>query len=209
MKYIFFDLDGTLVDSTHIFIESFNELTALVPFIKKLDKKEFVSIPIEDLIKKYHVPKIVIPLVMPILRYKFFKKANKVKKFPFTDKILNKLKQNYKIGLLTTSNRKYTNIVLKNNELENSFHTIITNCSLLNKSKNIKNFLKNNTLKKSDIILISDEARDIKSFNKAKIPVIGVTWGFDSFNVISKVNNEYIANNYRELIDIIHNNSKN
>lgn len=164
MKYIFFDLDGTIVDSTNVFVESFNELTKYIPFIDNLNEEEFKKIPIEDLIKKYHIPKILIPIFLPFLRNKFLSKASKIKKFTFTDRLLQSLQKDYSLGILTTSNDKYTKIVIQNNDLIKYFKKIITNCSLLNKSKQIKKFLRDNNISENDVIVVSDEARDLKSF---------------------------------------------
>ncbi|MEH7475748.1 HAD hydrolase-like protein, partial [Priestia megaterium] len=67
------------------------------------------------------------------------------------------------------------------------------------KSKDISVFLKNNKLKKEEVIYIGDELRDIKAAKKNGLLCIAVSWGYDSLDLLSTGNADFVAKQPKDI----------
>ena len=200
MKYIFFDLDGTIADSAGLFVDIFNNTASTFGIKRKLTLSEFRNISIEDLIQELKIPKLLVPILLIMLRYRFRKKSINVKIFPNILEPLEELKTEFKLGIITSNSKTFLNTVLKNNNIGHLFEHCFANSGLFNKNIRLNKFIKKNNLSKEDVVLVTDEGRDIASSNKLGIRNIAVTWGFDNENVLKRYNFKYIAHNPLDLV---------
>jgi phosphoglycolate phosphatase len=75
--------------------------------------------------------------------------------------------------------------------------------NIFGKDKIIRYFLKVRKLKKSEVIYVGDELRDIVGCRKAGIKVIWVGWGYDVIDMASRENPDYIVDTPAQILDIV------
>ncbi len=173
VKFLIFDLDGTLIKSNEIILKAFKSI-----FPKTDDKK---------IIKEFGPPsKKVIKLLNPKLKEKeililnnlFEKKYyNYLKKnIVFeeeTKNILYKLKEKYKLGIITSSKKKAVLLSLRN---EKKMFDIIITSGVIKTSKpnpkTLKYIIKKYDLKNKNIVYIGDNIKDIIFGKNAKVYTI-------------------------------------
>lgn len=139
-KAIIFDFYGTLVDEETGYRNFIEKYTTLDP---KIAVKSWFLLQREIIFNQKYIP---FKEVLRNTYYKLTKSRNKnfceifsnIKPYPEVIKILNKLKEHYKIGILTNSDNDYLEIVLKN--VNFNFDAIITAESLSCYKPNKKNY---------------------------------------------------------------------
>ena len=116
IEWVALDLDGTIIDSTNHLYNVYKAF--LKEFNCRGSRKEF---------EKLNGPKLVEIISILKKRYNINeKKSNLINPKKNTKKILTFLKQNqYKIGLVTSSNKKNTDLILKKNDLFKYFSIIV------------------------------------------------------------------------------------
>jgi phosphoglycolate phosphatase-like HAD superfamily hydrolase len=55
------------------------------------------------------------------------------------------------------------------------------------------------------MIYIGDETRDIEACKKINVPIIAVSWGFNSHKSLASHSPTYLINNPKELVEIAKN----
>jgi phosphoglycolate phosphatase len=198
IKYIVFDFDGTLVDSFEVIqkigIEKFS--------LKKEDFVTLRDIGVKKAIKKFNVPLYKIPY----LSFKVMKevrKSSNLKLFPWTISLLNKLKKDYRLGIVSSSPKKNIYQVLEQNNIKDLFDFIYSSSSLFGKQFTLSKMCKEHNIKNSEVIYVGDEDRDIVSAKKVNIKIIAVSWGFNSRKRLEKENPDFLVSSYKEFIKIL------
>ncbi len=209
IKLIIFDFDGTIADTVKIIEKTEKKICkehgySELNIAKRLKNETFKKIFLNEI--KNH-PTHILP---QYLRFKkeFSKNLKNIKIFDNMINIINKLSNDFLIGLLTTNisntaEDDIKNILIKNNLKKFEF---ITKAKILSGKKDyINNIIKNYNLNPNQVILIGDSPSDIIASNDNKINSIAVLWGYSSKEMLEKENPTYIANTPLELIDIIYN----
>lgn len=204
IKYILFDFDGTIANSFNSFLEIVNVLSDKY-HLNKISPTEIDLLRSEDaktLIKKMNVPFYKLPFLahdMKKLQRKMIKNIKPIEKMP---DILQELKKDYKLGVLTSNGYDNVNEFLELNQI-NYFDYIIDNVSLFSKDRAINKFLNKHKINKNEIIYLGDEIRDILACKKANVEIISVSWGFNSKEGLHKFNPDYLIDNPKEIIRIL------
>lgn len=86
----------------------------------------------------------------------------------------------------------------------NIFDFIHTGSSLFGKDKLLKKIIQKYKLKTQDVLFVGDETRDVSAAQKVGIGVIGVTWGFNSREVLEKMKPNHLVDSPNDLLNIIH-----
>lgn len=199
-----FDFDGTIADSLHMGIDLYNNHIAKKLNCKKIEKNE-----IEDL-KEKHTYKLLkdhdINLVkLPILLFRLKKlMSEKMEEIPLIDGIKEVLislnKMGYKMGILTSNNKKNVANFLNHYELRNLFEFIYSEKNIFGKDKAINKIIKIEKL--DEIIYVGDETRDIEACKKVGVPIISVGWGFNTAINLRKYDPDYFIENPQRLLEI-------
>lgn len=199
-----FDFDGTIADSLHMGIDLYNNHIAKKLRCKKIEKDE-----IEDL-KGKHIYKLLkdheITLIkFPILLYRLKKlMSQKMEEIPLIDGMKEALislhKMGYKMGVLTSNNKKNVDAFLNHYELRNLFEFIYSEKNVFGKDKAINKMM--NIEKLDRIIYVGDETRDIEACKKVEVPIISVGWGFNTSANLKKHNPDYFIEDPKELLEV-------
>lgn len=205
IKTLIFDFDGTIADTLPHIIDIANDCVKEYG-INKIAKKDLERLKGKtpwQIMKEYKIPLYKVPFIVVKVQSLLYKKMNKVKIFPGIKSILKSLKKkNMPIGILSSNSKKNVMAFLKKNNM-NMFDFIHSENNLFGKNKALRNILKRYKIKKEDVIYIGDEVRDIQACKKAKIPIISVSWGFNTFNLLKRYKPDYIIRKPKELLRII------
>jgi HAD superfamily hydrolase (TIGR01509 family) len=181
ISWIFFDLDGTLIDSVTTLYEAY--ISFLSEFNITSNRKEF---------EKLNGPSI--PEIVCILKDKYklkgdknhlveiyFNKINETYKNnikPVTDAnyILEKLSENYKLSLVTSSSRKIASELIKQQGWEKYFQSYVFGDEIKYSKPNPEIYelaLKKSGSIPNNVIVVEDSINGIKSAKSAGIFTIG------------------------------------
>jgi phosphoglycolate phosphatase len=71
----------------------------------------------------------------------------------------------------------------------------------------MKKIIKLERLDKDACIYVGDETRDIEAAHRAKLPIVSVTWGFNSKKILVKYKPDFLANQPNDLLKILNKNA--
>jgi phosphoglycolate phosphatase len=200
-KHIIFDFDGTIADSLRSGIDIFNSihLKYKLPFITDVEMEEFRSEGIFALKKKLKVPFYRVPFLISELRQLISGKIDGVHPFKGVPEFLRQLdEKGYHLSILTSNSEENVRRFLDNHDIRMFTH-IHGGSGLFNKHRKLKQFMKTLGADKSNSIYVGDEVRDIVSARKLGLPMIAVTWGYNSRSVLLHFKPEFIVDSIEEL----------
>lgn len=208
-EYIFFDFDGTLVNTIEGTAKSaqyaLNQLSINTDNIDNLGKI-FCGPPLKESFSKFLTNEDDIKRAIEL--YKKYQAENTIELSKIYDgikELLERLKDKGKsLNVVTLKSRETTIKILEFLRIDQYFDNIIGMCSeFLNQNK--KEMLKYVTqeIDTNKAIMIGDRKSDIEAGNYCKIDTIAVLYGMDSFEILSTVNPTFFAKNTNEIYKII------
>ncbi|MDP8231531.1 MAG: HAD-IA family hydrolase [Candidatus Zophobacter franzmannii] len=203
-KHIIFDFDGTIGDSLRSGIEIFNSIhyKYKLPFITEIEIEEFRNEGIFALKKKLKIPFYRIPLLLTELRLLISGKIDGVHPFEGIPEFLRNIQnKGYKLSILTSNSEENVRRFLHNHDL-NIFTDIHGGSGVFNKHRRLKKFLKALGTDKKNAVYVGDEVRDIVSARKLGLPMIAVTWGYNSKVALLRFKPEFVVDTVEELTNL-------
>ena len=205
MKYIIFDFDGTLADSTAVFASAWNTLAQKYKF-KGIELKEIESLKklsIAERSKLFDFPMYKLPMILPQFYRLYRQSLNEVHLYEGIKDVLMEIdKRGYKILIISSNSQENILEFLKMNDIHCVSNVLCSN-RIFGKDKVLKKFLKDSSSTASDVLYIGDEQRDIVACKKVGVPIIWVSWGYDSIEVIQQEEPEYKITAPKEILEII------
>ena len=209
---IFFDLDGTIVDSAPGIKESVKY--ALKTFgIEETDDKKlnmFIGPPLFDAFSSiYNFNKEDADLAVSKYRENY-NDNNAIEMFLVyngVEEMLKILKENGKIICLATAKPlPFAERILKKAELFKYFDVV--NGASFDETKRtktavIKDTIEKNNFEKDRILMVGDRENDVTGAKNNGISVLGVTYGYGDFNELKNAGCNYIVNSPDEVIKFI------
>lgn len=211
-EIIFFDLDGTIVDSKPGIIESVK--FALNHFgIEEKDEEKlnlFIGPPLFDAFSKYYnMDKEDADLAVEKYRenYNGNKAVLKFSVYEGVEEVLKELKKAGKtICLATAKPLKFAEIILKEAGLYDYFD--IVNGASFDESKRTKSAVIKDTIEKGNfekkkILMVGDRENDVTGALKNDIDVLGVLYGYGDEKELKEAGCNLIAETTKDIIKII------
>lgn len=198
--YIIFDFDGTLADTFALGSKLINEYADRLGY-KQIDFAANKDKSARELIKMSGVRFWQIPGLIRFFRKKSVERAGEVKAFDGIPDLVRRLHDDgFSLGIITTNSAQTINIFLGKYGLTDFFTYIKPEISLFGKRRAIRRARRH---LKSDIIYIGDELRDIEACRAVDVPIISVSWGFNSTEILEKNNAGKVAANTEEVYNFI------
>lgn len=199
-KTVIFDFDGTIADSipkNSEILKFFNQIANENNF-KNITLKEVEAlrdVGLYESIKLLKIPFYKLPFLAKRIRQILKTDENVSKPIKNMPDVLKKLKkQNFTLGIMTSNKRDTVKKFLKTHNLE-VFDFIYTGNNLFGKDKVLKSLFNKQKINPLSAIYVGDEIRDIVATKKINLPIIAVTWGYNSHKGLLKLNPEYLAEN--------------
>lgn len=202
-----FDFDGTIADSFFLIAEGYKEFAPKlgIKSTEKFNLEELRDLSAREIINKYRISLWKIGRVTPQIWKFVAAKLESVEPIPGISALLKKLEEmEIRMLILTSNSERNVKDFLEKNKLE-YFEAIYSKRQLLGKAAGIKQVIKLNSLDMKRTLYIGDEARDIEAAKKAGIPIIAVTWGFNSKLSLKRAGPDFLVEKPEEIIDILKN----
>lgn len=179
---IIFDFDGTIADTQDLAIEIYNlvapeyklkpVLPADIPRIREMNIREILTL--------YKISFWKIPKLLIRGKRELHDRIADIKPIAGIHEVLDDLHaQGYSLGVMTSNTKKNVIDFLDNNNLDNVFDFIHSEKNLFKKDKALKRLLKSMDIAQESVY-VGDEMRDIQAAKQASIPIISVSWGFNT-----------------------------
>ena len=200
---IFFDLDGTLVDSSigihNAFSSTFKELGVPCPDAKTI--RSFMGPPLESSFETY-LPKEKISEAVQIYRSYYKEKGiYEAQLFPQIVDLLEKLSSNYPLYITTTKNTPTAQEMTKNLGIHHFFEGIYgSSPETPHKADVIRHALKTHQLAPEQVIIIGDTKFDMIGAQETGLKKLAVTWGFGENADLLIYQPDFIAHDPLEVL---------
>jgi len=199
-KYIVFDFNGTLVDSSEVMNEILNDLISKSHF-KSLSPKDFEKVRNLPFFKKIKV------IMFAIKHQKEFMKlfGQNLSKVEFANGVKDMLqhlnKTDRRFSILSSND---SDVIVKFFEMHDiPVQSVHRSQRLFGKKKAFKNFMKQKNCKPGDILYICDEKKDVEVCNACSIDVIFVNWGLDADEDLAGLKIKAVVHTPEELFSHI------
>lgn len=202
VKHVLFDFDGTLVDSRALLVKLYNEMANQYRFrpIRDQDLAPLRSMSISERVDRLGVPVLQIPKLMVAGRQLYHENIRSLQIVPGMKEVIARLStQGVKSSILSSNSEANIRLFLRKNKLEGAFKEIISAKHIFGKHHSIRKVMKQWGTTPTRMIYVGDELRDIESCKKLGVPIVAVTWGYDSPQLLLSGNPDHIANTPGEL----------
>lgn len=188
-KTLIFDFDGTIADSFPAWIEIYNQLAPdfHLPPINPNEIDKFKDLNFKEFVANNHINPLNLSRIIVKVKQHLRPVIKDLPVFDGLIPVLEKLKKSaYPLGILTSNSSQNVRPFLNHHQIGHLFDFIYTGKDIFGKDKVIKRLLYQKQLGRDEVVYIGDEARDIDAAQKVGIPIISVTWGFNSSDVLSR-----------------------
>nr|WP_245210272.1 HAD-IA family hydrolase [Sedimentibacter acidaminivorans] len=203
-KYVFFDFDGTLADTEEVNFVIYQKLAEKynlrnitldeLGHLKKMSAKEIIEYV--ELKKRY------LPFMLKRGKKLLTQDIRNVKlcKSDILDIVKQIKSLGVKVAIITTNSK--TNVEMFLEEHNADYFDFISSSTMFGKESKIRKIMKKEKLKKSEVLYVGDEIRDIHAANRAGIDVASVGWGYNTVESLKKNKPKYLVYESDELLDI-------
>ncbi len=208
-KYIFFDFDGTLVNtvegtaaSAKYALEQFSINTDNIENLGKI----FCGPPLRESFSKFELSEDDIKSAITV--YKKYQAENTIELSKIYDGIKELLENLKNLGkslnVVTLKSKETTINILKYLDIYKYFDNVIGMCDEF-PNQNKKEMLKYVTdrIDSDKAIMIGDRKSDIEAGKYCKIDTLAVLYGMDSYDTLSTANPTFFADSSNEIFEII------
>ncbi|MDF2648961.1 MAG: hypothetical protein K0Q73_4766 [Paenibacillus sp.] len=203
VKHILFDFDGTLVDSRALLVKLYNEMAVQYQFrrIRDQDLAILRSLSISERVDRLGVPVLQIPKLVTAGRQLYQENIRTLHIVPGMKEVIARVSsQGMKSSILSSNSEVNIRQILKNNKLDGAFKEIISAKHIFGKHHSIRKVMKQWGTSPSRMIYVGDELRDIEACRKLGVPIVAVTWGYDSQHLLLSGKPDYLVNSPGELL---------
>ncbi|MFD2045021.1 pyrophosphatase PpaX [Ornithinibacillus salinisoli] len=207
IRTILFDLDGTLIDTNELIMESFNH--TFKQYGKEFTKQELLAFngpPLRETFEKIDKDQ-ADAMVNTYREHNLFHHDRYVKAFPHVVETIKKLKsQGIRLAIVTTKMDKSVQMGLKINGLDDLFESIITLDDVTHAKPHPEPVLMAMEKLQADrdsTLMVGDNSHDIESGHHAGVRTAGVAWSHKGKGFLEKYNPTYMLEDIRDLLQLI------
>ncbi len=211
-NYVFFDFDGTLVNSSEgIFYSIDKALKELkLPPLPISVKRKFIGPPLEVSFEKYlNMSESQALFATSVFRKYYKQKGTYLHSLYFgVEEMLNNLKSKGKTLAVATSKPEiFAKLILENYNLKNYF-SVISGSNENGGDNAKKDVLKRaisllNVKDLNDCVLVGDTVNDVFGAGEVGIDCIGVLYGFGNKDELQKNGAKMLAETPQEVVDLL------
>lgn len=205
-RTIIFDFDGTLADTKVVFFEILNQLAREYhrPEITIAEAQQLRDIHPLEVLKKYHISLLQLPLLLVRGRQIMYKKMSRVELNPDIKKTILALKKSkIKLGILTSNSVENVQALLSKSGIADAFSFVYSENSIFGKEKALKKVLIREKLQKEETMYVGDEVRDVEACHKCNLNCVAVSWGINGERILATSKPKWLIRQPLELLKIV------
>lgn len=203
-KVVLFDFDGTIADSYQAIADITNQLSSEFGY-EPIDREKlllFKNLSSREIVKHTEISILKIPFLVKRVQAELGKEIANLQPIQDIDKVLFELKrQGYTLGIITSNVKDNVDIFLRKHNFDSLFDFVYCTTSIFGKHRIINRVIKQHRLRRSEVIYVGDETRDIKSARKSRIGIISVSWGFNSAEILAEYQPDLLIAKPQELLE--------
>ncbi|WP_368657915.1 pyrophosphatase PpaX [Metabacillus halosaccharovorans] len=205
---LLFDLDGTLINTNELIIESFlHTLHSYYPDqYKRDDVLPFIGPTLYDTFTSIN-PEKTEEMVKVYRKFNHEQHDTLVTEYETVFETIKTLKEHgFKLGIVTTKIRDTVNMGLKLTKLDQFFDVVVTLDDVENAKPHpepVLNALAQLDSKPEEAIMVGDNHHDVEAGKNAGTKTAGVSWSIKGREYISSYNPDYLLERMSDLLPIV------
>lgn len=203
MRHVIFDFDGTIVDTLPVALAIVRQVLPEVD-VSEARLKELRELPARDVIKKSGISKWRQLRLLIQGKKLLSQHLDDLKAFKGIDQAIQQLHQaGFIISVVSSNSESNIRYVLKREGIERYVHSVYGNVGLFSKARVFRVVLRDQKATASQAIYVGDEVRDIDAARRAGIPIVSVTWGYNTERVLKKFRPDFLVSTPAALVKAI------
>ncbi len=205
MRYpaLIFDFDGTLADTLAAAVGVYNTL-AESHSLRPVTMDEIPALrdyEVKELLKHLGISKLRVPALLAKGRNALRSDIANLPLYAGMAELLPQLREHCScFGILTSNSTENVEAFLEAKGLRDLFTFISSTSKLSGKHKHLRAIEKTFSIKRSHMLYVGDETRDIRASQKAGIHVAAATWGFNSTKALKRHHPTFILEEPNDLL---------
>ncbi|MBN9230761.1 MAG: HAD hydrolase-like protein [Legionella sp.] len=203
-KIIFFDFDGTIVDTMKQYCNLYNEFAKQngKPIVGPDDYAKMRRHSFNEVRKKLGLSLFETFFIAKKLKKQLYKKPSLIQLIPEIIDLINELhNKDFLIYIISSNTKNNVQNILTANKVQHIEHVISTFRGF-EKTYFLKKYLRKNKEYRHAYV-VSDEYKDIKAANRLGLFSIAVTWGANDFRQNQEIIPKFIIDKPSQLLTVI------
>lgn len=200
---IIFDFDGTLANSLDLVFKLYNEHVDEFGYLP-LDKSEFNDLRklgYKKAMRRKKVKMRMLPKMLVVIGREMRRRMDEVLPYEGIVQVVEQLKkQGHTVGVLTSNQAPLVKEFFVKHSFP-EFDFVVSEKTLFGKEKALRKIMKSYDLENDRVIYVGDEPRDVAACRRAKIPIVGVSWGLAGTEGYLKVQPDVLVHTPKELLN--------
>ncbi len=143
-----------------------------------------------------------LPVIALKIKHELRREIKNIKPFNGIIDALHEMKNaGFKIGVMSSNSVINIRAFLNHNDIPDIFEFVHSGKNVFGKDKVILRLLHKYKISRNAVVYVGDETRDIDALKKIKIPIIAVSWGFNSHEILQKQNPDYLIDSPSNLLE--------
>ena len=205
-RAIIFDFDGTLADTLPAIVAISNRLATEFGYrqVQEEDIETLRGQRSREVLRTLRVPLFKVPTIAQRFKSELHKEIHLIVPFPSIRTVIEQLRHDYVLGIVTSNSVANVNRFLEVNELS-YFSFVRSSVGLFRKSRVLNRVIRENQLSKANTLYVGDEVRDVEAARVCGIDSVAVAWGANTIDKLAQVQPRFIIRRPEELLTIIAN----
>lgn len=208
MAALIFDFDGTIADSFEEVLRIFYELMGRKGVLEAAEIERLQGMSLVQAAKELHIRPWLMPFLVIRGRMRMGRRMAGVKAHQGIVEALKKLhNEGHQLYILSSNSTRNIQKFLVTHDLAYEFVNIYGGVGLLSKARALKRVMKENRLDANESWYVGDEVRDVEGAQRAGIPIMAVTWGFNTSKVLASHKPTRLVEKPEQIIKILEENA--
>lgn len=207
MKYraLVFDFDGTIADTLAETRKIFNAIAPDygIRTVGEHEVPQLRHLSLKEILKELDIPKRRVLSLITRGTSMMRKNIDQLQLIAGMKEALTDLRNHTdNLGILTSNTTNNVELFLEKHGIRELFDFVSSTSKLTGKSTHLKAIRKTFSLNHCEMLYVGDELRDVKAAQKAGIPHVAVSWGFNSRESLLEAEPTYLFDHPEELSQI-------